>query len=173
MSRERNTSARRGFVRAAMALGVLALAVAAVVAASDVAQAMGGRHWGRGGHDPAEMKEHMALAMDHVLRRLDASEEQRERVKEIATATFDAVAPLADSHKEHRDRMFELLGADEIDREALEELRAAELALADQASRAFVSGLADLAETLTSEQRTELLEHRHGGGHGWRRHRGW
>ena len=95
------------------------------------------------------------------------------RAKEIAATTFDAVAPLADPHREHRERMFALLGADEIDRGALEELRAAELALAEQASRAFVSALADLAETLTPEQRAELLEHRHERGHGWRRHRGW
>ena len=56
----------------------------------------------------------------------------------------------------------------EVDRAKLEELRAAELALAESASGVLVEALADVAEALTPAQRAELLEHasRH------RRHRG-
>jgi hypothetical protein len=56
----------------------------------------------------------------------------------------------------------------QIDRVALERLREEGLALAEEASRIAVDGVADLAEVLSPEQRAELLElaHRFHGGPG-------
>jgi Spy/CpxP family protein refolding chaperone len=45
-----------------------------------------------------------------------------------------------------------------VDRAALEELRRAELQLAEQASTRIVTALGDIADALTPEQRAELLK---------------
>jgi Spy/CpxP family protein refolding chaperone len=46
-----------------------------------------------------------------------------------------------------------------VDRAGLEEIRKAEIALADEASKKLVQALADVSEVLTPEQRQALLEH--------------
>jgi len=72
-------------------------------------------------------------------------------------------------HEQHRDAFVALLGEAQIDRDKLEALRAQELALAGDASTVLTNALADIADTLSLEQRAELLEHagRHRRGHGW------
>jgi Spy/CpxP family protein refolding chaperone len=105
-----------------------------------------------------------------MLRHVDASDEQKDRATEIAESAFDALAPMLSTHREGREQMVALLSEETIDREALEALRAELVARFDTASRTLAGSLADLAETLTPEQRAELLEH--GRGHrGW--HRRW
>jgi Spy/CpxP family protein refolding chaperone len=141
--------------------------VLVAVVAGVAANAFGRGHWGHRGHDPEAMKEHLALGVEHALRRVDASEEQKLRGVEIAEATFDELAPMFASHRESRERLLELLSAESVDREALEALRAESFARFELASRALLGGLADLAETLTPEQREELLEHGHHGRRGW------
>ncbi len=128
---------------------------------------MGRGHWGHhGNHDPEAMKEHLALGVERMLRHVDASDEQKDRATEIAESAFDALAPMLATHREGREQMVALLSEETIDREALEALRAEWVARFDAASRTLAGSLADLAETLTPEQRAELLEHRDG-------HRGW
>jgi Spy/CpxP family protein refolding chaperone len=148
---------------------VLALVAAGIVAPGDGANAMGRGHWRHGGHDPEQMKEHLTDGVDFMLQRLDATDEQRTQATEIARSAFDALAPVVEEHRQHRERMVALFGAETIDREALEALRAQEMALLESASQSLLGSLADLAETLTPEQRAELLEHAdHHGHRGWR-----
>jgi Spy/CpxP family protein refolding chaperone len=151
-------------------LGVVAASLAAAVAS---AIAVGGSHearamrgffgrdhgWHRHGlADREQAREHAELAAEWLLRSVDASDEQQARVREIVGASAGALAPLAEQHRAHHAALIELLGQETIDRGALESLRAQELALADQASRTLTAGIADVAETLTAEQRAELLE---------------
>ena len=151
-------------------LGLVAAGMAAAIASliaiggNSEARAMRGflgrdhgphRH---GFHDREAAREHAELAAEWLLRSVDASEEQQARVREIVDASFAALAPLTDQHRAHHQAFAELLGQETIDREALEDLRAQELGLADEASRRLVAGLADVAEALTPAQRAELLE---------------
>jgi Spy/CpxP family protein refolding chaperone len=159
-------SARRrvlwlGVVAAGLAA---AIAGAIAIAGSREARAMRGffgRDHGPHHHgfaDREHAREHAELAAEWLLRSVDASDEQQARVREIVGASLDALAPLAEEHRAHHAELTLLLGEETIDRGALESLRAQELALADQASRTLAARLADLAETLTAEQRAELLE---------------
>jgi Spy/CpxP family protein refolding chaperone len=155
--------ARRRVFWLGLAVAALAAAIVSAIAVggSSEARAMRGffgRGHGHGGHDPEHAREHAALAAEWVLRSVDASDEQQARVREIVGSSFDALAPLVEEHRAHHEAIVELLAQPQIDREALESLRAQELALADAASRTLVASLADVAETLSPEQRAELLE---------------
>jgi Spy/CpxP family protein refolding chaperone len=156
---------RRRVVWLSLALAGLAAAVASLVAlgGSNEARAMRGllahAHGphGHGPRDPEAMREHAELGAEWLLRWVDASEAQHARVREIVAASVEALVPLAEQHRAHHRELVELLAQPTVDRAALEQLRAQELALAETASRALVASLADVAEALTPEQRAELL----------------
>jgi Spy/CpxP family protein refolding chaperone len=100
-----------------------------------------------------------AMAMAHVSKMLDevgASAEQKSRIETILHAGF---APLADVHHDMAQThaaLHTILSAPTVDRAALEQLRAAEIARIDAASRSLTKALADAIEVLTPEQRAKL-----------------
>ena len=58
----------------------------------------------------------------------------------------------------YREAILKALAAPNVDREALGKLEKAESALFDKAATRLLDGLADISETLTPEQRTELAQ---------------
>jgi Spy/CpxP family protein refolding chaperone len=149
---------------------LLGLAGLASVTPQVWAHAVGGHGFGHGfgghGHrgfgaqilkDPDAAKRHAGMAVEWVLRGVDATEEQKQQAKKIADRLIDQLGPVAAKHQEQRQAIARELGKAQIDREALERLRRIELSLADEASKVAVDAFADLAETLTPEQRQELL----------------
>jgi Spy/CpxP family protein refolding chaperone len=100
-----------------------------------------------------------AKAMEHVSKMLDqvgASADQKTRIQAILRAGF---APMAGVHEEMRQThasLHAIFSAPTIDRTALEQVRAGEIAKLDQASRTMTTALADAAEVLTPEQRVKL-----------------
>lgn len=161
---ERRARRRVFWLGVAAASLVAAIASAIAVGGSSEARAMRGffgrdhGHHRHGFADREAAREHAELAAEWLLRSVDASDEQQERVREIVGTSLDALAPLAEQHRAHHEALIGLLGQETIDRGALESLRAQELELADQASRTLVAGIADVAESLTPAQRAELLE---------------
>ena len=130
------------------------------------AHATGGHGFGGHGHrgfgaqilkDPEGAKRHASMAVEWVLRGVDATEEQKQQAKKIADRLVDQLGPVAAKHQEQRQSIARELGKPQIDREELERLRRTELTLADEASKIAVDAFADLAETLTPEQRQELI----------------
>ena len=120
-----------------------------------------GRWGGHGAANPEAVKEHAAMATKWVLRDIDASEEQQERVTRIVTGTIDDLFRHKEGHQGNRQAFAAQLGAASLDRAALEEIRKSEIALADQASKRLVQALADVSEVLTPEQRQALVERAH------------
>lgn len=167
-SRSSNHSAtQRSRVRSvagnvALGAGLVLLLVSgiALIPSFDAAAGWFGRHArGHGhGHDAESMREHSEFAVEWMLRRVDGTDAQQERVAEIVGSLIDQLPPLAEEHRARREAFVAELVRPEIDRDRLEELRNAELELADRASRQIVVALSDVAETLTPEQRLELLE---------------
>ena len=143
---------------------VAAVATLVAIGGSSEARAMRGFFGhvrgpqGHGFQTAEAAREHAELAAEWLLRSVDASDEQQARVREIVGGSLAALAPLAEQHRAHHEALVELLAQPTIDRAALEGLRAGELELANEASRALVVSLADVAEALTPAQRAELLE---------------
>jgi Spy/CpxP family protein refolding chaperone len=160
---------RRGILYGLLGSGALAAAFAARPLAASVREGgFGGWHgrWGHHGMGPGAMHEHIGVAVKWALRDVDATDEQQAKVSAIVESAFTDFHRLRDQHHANRDEFRALLGAaGAVDRDALEKIRKAELALADEASRRAVQALADAADALTPEQRKALLER-----HSRRRH---
>lgn len=147
-------------------LTVMTLVAAVPIAASGKDGGLLGWHgrFGRHGMNPQAMHEHLKVGVKWALRDVNATEDQQARMETIVSAAATDLHRLKDQHTENRDEFRGQLGGATVDREALERIRKAELALADEASRRLVQAVGDAAEVLTAEQRQQLLE-RHGRRH--------
>jgi Spy/CpxP family protein refolding chaperone len=146
-------------------LGALAASIAVVFvsgAAMLTSPGLAGAHRAMfrhgGGHGPEALRTHVALAADYALYRVEATSEQKARVQEILDRALDDLEALHPPRRELHDQVVAALTAPEVDRAALEALRAKHLAAFDAASRRIVVALGDLGDVLTAEQRVELAE---------------
>jgi Spy/CpxP family protein refolding chaperone len=117
-----------------------------------------GRCGGRHACSPEAQRERLEFATDWVLKKADATEQQKQQVKGIVQAAAQELAPIREQHHQHRDAFLAALTRPTVDRQALEQLRQAELQLAEAASTRIVQALADVADVLTPEQRTQLVK---------------
>jgi protein CpxP len=138
-------------VALAAAFAVGGLSGAALSAA---AQDAGPMMMGHGGmHGPA-MMHHLEAVLDGV----GASPDQKSRIEGILHTELEpAMAAHHDMGAVHA-QLLAILTAPTIDRAALEQLRAAQIAKFDEASHAMVRAAAAAAEVLTPEQRVKLGE---------------
>ena len=173
--RRGGTRRARGWIAALALLALGAVGGAAVTVAVDAdahgwRHAMGGfRHHGFGHDraiDPAHVTERLQHASAWALGSVDATDEQRERIDAILAGAVDDVFPLRAEHRAHRRDLIAELARPQLDRAALEEIRTAELALAEKATARLLDAVVAAAEVLEPEQRQELVErfakrHRH------------
>ncbi len=129
---------------------------AAPLAAMTALHGHGFRHGGI--HDPEMAKARAELVVEFVLGRVDASDAQQSRAKQIVTQAIDELLPLAETHQANRENLRSELTRSDFDPDAIERFRQSELALADTASKELAEALIELAQTLTPEQRAELGE---------------
>ncbi|HXM83370.1 MAG TPA: Spy/CpxP family protein refolding chaperone [Burkholderiales bacterium] len=132
--------------------------------------AHGGRHgFGAGPIDPAEMNERIERFVKHLAVEARATPDQQEKLAVIAKDAAKELAPLREQAREARRQAIELFSAPNVDRAAIEKLRATQIRLADGASRRLTQALADAAEVLTPEQRKTLAERAARHRRGWHR----
>ncbi len=116
-------------------------------------------HWAH--HHPWDAEEITFIVqhrIGHALSRVDATQEQRDKVDAIAkTAIGDVMAMRKDPAARH-EKVLAILKADTIDRSALEAIRAEQLGVGEAASKRIVQAVADAAEVLKPEQRRKLAE---------------
>jgi Spy/CpxP family protein refolding chaperone len=104
------------------------------------------------------MKRRVDASVRWMLADINATEAQQSRIADIVGATMKDMAPLREKHREARRSVMELLAKPNVDRAAIEAIRAQEIQSADAMSKRFVQSLADVAEVLTPEQRAQLAE---------------
>ncbi len=149
--------------RARLTVAVITLVgVGAVLGAVVSAQAarMGGwhgmgNHWGHAKTEE-QVRERALDKTAWLVGRIDATPEQETRINAIVTALVGDLYPLRGEHRERRRQLITELARPQVDREALEKIRADEIALADSASKTLVNAVVDVTEVLTLEQREEL-----------------
>ncbi len=141
-----------------VAIPLIGIVAASVVMAQGPRFGWHGRH---GAVDANTAREHVEFAAAWALESIGADEAQTAAVQGVLGEAVAELAPLADAHRGNRDQFHQQLLAPTIDRQALEEIRQAELELADEASRLFVEAIAGVAEQLSEEQRAALVERLH------------
>ncbi len=146
-----------GLLAGVMAGGILATGLTVFALGGPPPWGPGGWHGPHGG-DPAVVQERLEFATDWLLSRVGASDAQREQVKGIVVQAHADLAGLRDQHLQNRRALLEKLAQPSVDRSGLEQLRQAELALAEKASARIVRAVADAADVLTPEQRTQLVQ---------------
>ncbi|HSD40793.1 MAG TPA: Spy/CpxP family protein refolding chaperone [Burkholderiales bacterium] len=119
----------------------------------------GGWHMGPGGQmDPEAMQRRIDASVRWMLADINATEAQKQKIAEVVSATMKEMAPLREKHREARWSVMELLAKPNVDRAAIETIRAQQMQSADAMSKRFVQSLADVADVLTPEQRAQLAE---------------
>ncbi len=131
----------------------------------------GGWHRGDDSADPQAMQRRAEARVKWMLADVDATEAQQKKIAEIMTAAMTELRPLRQQAQDARREVTQILSRPQIDRGALEALRARQAQAMDQISRRMTQSLADAAEVLTPDQRAKLAErmekrrgHRHGRG---------
>jgi Spy/CpxP family protein refolding chaperone len=171
MEQQKDGTRRRFFRRAAIATLIGGLAAGIGIKAF----AHGGHGgWHRGGFvsgplDPAMLEERLDRMLKHVYVEIDATEEQKAKLAPIIRDAARELLPLGGKVREARAKAIGLLAGESVDRAAIEQLRAEQIALADQASKRLSRALADVADVLTPAQRKDLAERAARHRRGWHR----
>ncbi len=110
------------------------------------------------GLDPATLDAHLDRALKHLSVEIDATDAQKQQLAPIVKGAARDLLPLRAKMHDARRQAVELLSQQNIDRAALETLRADQLKLAEMASQRFTQALADVADVLTPDQRKQLAE---------------
>ena len=137
-----------------VARALLVVLAAGALLAPSVSGARGGWHH----RDPEAVKQHVGMAADWLLYKVDATDDQKSKVQAILDRTLDDLEGLHPDRADLHAQVKGLLTAETIDRDAIERLRSEHLERFDLASKRISTALADVAEVLTPEQRTELAE---------------
>lgn len=139
-------------------VGVVAAGLLAVPATFAFAGGGGWKPCGGEARSAEDVRARLGHFEDRALDRVDATDEQRDRIGAI----LDDTAPRVFSHKQQlaslHEEAGELLVADTVDRAAIEDLRGDAVAAFDAATRDVFAAVADVAEVLTPEQRRELAD---------------
>lgn len=115
-----------------------------------------GRH--RGERDIEDVKDHASHAVEHVLERVDATDDQVERIQAIVADGLDELAAAHGPKQDRHAELKEILTAETIDRDAMEAIRRRHLAKADEMTLIASNRLGEILEILTPEQRVQLAD---------------
>lgn len=152
-----STSTPRRYFKRAAALALLAgLAITAGVTA--LAQSAGSAGW----HHHAAMTAtdvdtHADDMLRHIFAEIDVTDAQKAQIEPLVKQAIADCLPLHQQFHAAHAAVLALLGADTVDRVAIENLRADNLRLADQASRRITQLIADIADVMTPVQRKALV----------------
>jgi protein CpxP len=105
-----------------------------------------------------EIEARIERMVKHVAIEIDATPEQQVEITGLVKAMALELKPLQGRMHDTGQQLRDLLMADVVDRTALENLRAARLAEAEQISKTLVDAFADVAEVLSPQQRAVLDE---------------
>lgn len=137
-----------------------------LVGAAFALQAPAFAAWGRHGLSPERMERMIDKRVDHVLDDVDATADQKARIKAALARAKPELKALLDERVRLRQAAHTALAAERVDPGEVERLRAETVKLAERGSALLSRTLTEVAQVLQPAQRRELLEHwKHRGGH--------
>jgi len=111
--------------------------------------------------DPKAADARMDAMLNRMLSKVNATQEQRDKIGGIMKAARADVAPSFQKLREARLKFVDLFAAPTIDRAAIEQLRTEQTQLHEGVSQRMLKAMEDSAEVLTPEQRATLAaQHR-------------
>lgn len=133
--------------------------IAALLAGS-IAVTAGGTAFARGGgdYDPARFQERIEKRVDKALSGTDATAEQKAKVREIVQAAFKDMKSFRDQRVENRKAMEAAMQAPTIDPAKIEQIRAAQMKIADDTSKRFTKAMIDAGNVLNAPQRQAFFK---------------
>lgn len=132
--------------------------VVGLAAVGTLVAACGRGHWrSHADLSDAELKEHIGDGVEHVLGKVDATDQQVANVTDILGAALPDVRAMREERKALMQEFQIALRKERIDPAELEALRQKALALVDRASARGVKAVADVAGQLDANQRAELI----------------
>ena len=134
-----------------------ALLIACVILASGVAAGCA-RHHPHGAKTPEEFRERFDKSTQRALKKMDATEDQKARIKPIADDLGMALSGFREEHKAIRSRFVKALEAEKVDPAEVARIRADALALADRATGKMAEAIVKASDILTPGQRRKLAE---------------
>jgi Spy/CpxP family protein refolding chaperone len=134
-----------------------ALLIACVILASGVAAGCA-RHHPYGAKTPEEFRERFDKATQRALKKMDATEDQKARIKPIADDLGMALSGFREEHKAIRSRFVNAFEAEKVDPAEVARIRADALALADRATGKMAEAIVKASDILTPGQRRKLAE---------------
>ena len=129
-------------------VGALVIAVIGLVGAGAIAKNVMHDRWHEGGFE--RVVDHK---LDHLLDGVEATEEQRTKVKAILGGVTDEVTQLYQDTRGDKKAMVTALTGNAVDLQKAESLRAERVAAMDQASQRVLQAVAEAAQVLTPDQR--------------------
>lgn len=90
--------------------------------------------------------------------KVNATDEQKKKLSEIATKLNQGQAERQTAMQSMRQKSFELLSANPVDANAVEQVRASQIAFMDEQSKRMSQAMLEAAQVLTPEQRAQLAK---------------
>jgi len=116
-------------------------------------------HGGRGEHGGGGMMGMLAgRQLDRMLDRVDATEEQRAKIRDLSRSARNDIEKLTDVLRPMRKAAVDQLAAPTVDRAAVEALRSRASGVADEISKRVTTAMVDVAQVLTPEQRAKIAQ---------------
>ncbi len=128
----------------------------AILAAGVVAGC--GRHRHEGAKTPEEFRAKFEKVTQRALKKADATEDQKARIKPIADDLATALYGFREEHRAIRSRFIKAFEAEKVDPAEVGKIREDAVALADRASRKITEAIVKASDVLTPEQRRKLTE---------------
>lgn len=135
--------------------------VVALAGTATLAYAHGGRHHGAGMGGPMAMMDspqRMDRMVERMLSGLDATDAQREQVRQIVQAAAADLKAQREARRNLREQAMQAFTAPTVDANQVEALRQQMLAQHDQTSKRITTAMLDVSRVLTPEQRAKMAE---------------
>jgi protein CpxP len=150
-----SSAPRRHYLRRLAPLALL-VGIGFGATATVLAHGPAGMDWHHGSAASEGMGDHIAQMVQHLYGQIDVTDAQKAQIDPLVQQATADLAPLHSELDDTHANLLAALGADTVDRAAIEDMRVAHIRAMDQASQRVTQLIEDIADVLTPAQRKAL-----------------